>query len=240
MTSAFQAPGQFIVVEGMDGCGKTTIHTHLAEMLRKRGLTDLVTTREVGGTPMAEELRAMAFKTRPSEPLDPVARLLLISAARIQHLTRVVFPSTEAGHTVLCDRFVPSTRVYQGLLDGHLATIDELHSVKGLTGLDEPPDMFIYLNVEAEVAYARGKARDNVDNDTYKTGLEQAKKICQAYRQVMNEHIQRQDCIVHVVNTTPDLPFVLPKLEAIADDIMRRREMRREEWKLAHPESKAA
>lgn len=101
--------GRFITVEGVDGAGKSTHIPVIAGQLRARGL-DVLVTREPGGTPLAETLRAMLL----SEAMDPATETLLMFAARGDHVRRVIQPALEAGRWVLCDRFTDATIAYQG------------------------------------------------------------------------------------------------------------------------------
>ncbi|MDR2990814.1 MAG: dTMP kinase [Burkholderiaceae bacterium] len=102
-------PGHFITFEGIDGAGKSTHIAPLAERLRVAGLT-VVTTREPGGTPLAERLRALTLH----EGMDALTEALLMFAARRDHIRAVIRPALAAGAVVLCDRFTDATFAYQG------------------------------------------------------------------------------------------------------------------------------
>lgn len=104
--------GKFIVLEGGEGVGKSTNLQFVTDWLRERGIP-FVQTREPGGTPLAEELREMLLKKR-EEPVDPTAELLMVFAARAQHLARVIQPALARGDWVVCDRFTDATYAYQG------------------------------------------------------------------------------------------------------------------------------
>lgn len=109
MTHTFNKKGRFIVVEGLEGVGKTTHVNALVALLRSKGLS-VVQTREPGGTPVGEQLRQMLLQ----ESMAPMTELLLVLAARIEHCERVIRPRLEAGDWVVSDRFVDSTYAYQG------------------------------------------------------------------------------------------------------------------------------
>lgn len=170
--------GIFIAVEGMDGCGKSTITKHVCELLKKAG-HDVVQTYEMGGTPIGKELRKICFSKREDEALDPIARLMMVFSARMQHLKEIINPAIQAGKVVVSDRYAMSTMVYQGHLDGLSNQIENLHSV---VGVRKHPDIYVWLKVDPEVAYRRGVARNNVDNNIYKTGLTIAGKTALAYQ----------------------------------------------------------
>ncbi len=101
----------FVTVEGIEGCGKSTLISGLAERLREDGQEVLV-TREPGGTPVGDAIRGIFLEPGPA--LTPLTEALLINAARAQHVVDVILPAQRAGKIVLCDRFVDSTLAYQG------------------------------------------------------------------------------------------------------------------------------
>ena len=101
--------GKFITLEGVDGAGKSTHIPWIAEQLRAGG-REVVVTREPGGTPLAEKLRALVL----AEPMDPLAETLLMLAARADHVQHVIRPALERGAWVVCDRFADATTAYQG------------------------------------------------------------------------------------------------------------------------------
>jgi dTMP kinase len=147
--------GKFITFEGGEGSGKSTQAKLLAQKLQARGL-GVVLTREPGGSPFAEEVRALLLAgTLPPHP--PLAEALLFYAARADHLEATIRPALRAGTWVICDRFSDSTRVYQGAgggLDGGvLAALDRL--VVG----DDRPDLTAILDVPPAEGLARAEAR---------------------------------------------------------------------------------
>ncbi|WP_084399820.1 dTMP kinase [Henriciella aquimarina] len=105
--------GRFITVEGGEGTGKSTLIRSLAEALEADG-NSLLVTREPGGTPLAEEVRALVLSPPENEHWSALAEALLINAARADHVEKKILPALKAGEWVLCDRFADSTLVYQG------------------------------------------------------------------------------------------------------------------------------
>ncbi len=148
--------GRFISLEGGEGAGKSTQARLLAEALRVRGL-DVLLTREPGGTPGAEAIRALLLDP-PGEGWGPPAEALLFAAARADHVERAILPALEAGQWVACDRFVDSSRAYQG---GAGALGDEgvlaLHRL-GSGGL--LPDLTLVIEVPPEIVKWRLADRD--------------------------------------------------------------------------------
>jgi len=156
--------GRLITFEGGEGSGKSTQARLLADALRKIGHA-VVETREPGGSPFAERLRA--FILDPALPPHiPLAEALLFYAARADHLAAVIRPALERGEWVICDRFSDSTRVYQGAA-GALpsATIETLETL--VVG-ELSPDLTIVLDLPAEEGLARARARSTA-SDSYES-----------------------------------------------------------------------
>ena len=162
-TAAPSSPrrGRFVVLEGIDGCGKTTQLEALADWLAGSGLLPagarLIRTREPGATPLGTALRQLLLHAREEEAPCATAELLLYAADRAQHVQTVIRPALEAGHWVLSDRFVGSTAAYQGHgrgLDGGLIGQLEAIATDGLQ-----PDLTLWLDLPLEVSLARRRQR---------------------------------------------------------------------------------
>ena len=141
----------FITFEGTEGVGKTTNMDFVASVLKARGIA-FVRTREPGGTPMAERVRAILLDPE-SEPIDSEAELLLIFAARAQHLARVVRPALDAGTWVLCDRFTDATFAYQG--GGRGVPANRIAALEQQVQRGLQPDLTIYLDLPVAAGLAR-------------------------------------------------------------------------------------
>ena len=154
------ARGQFITLEGGEGAGKSTQAKRLAEFLRQHGM-EVVQTREVGGSPSAEEIREL-WLGKGEGHWDPLTELLLIFAARREHLVKTIWPALERGAWVVCDRFVDSTRAYQGVAMG-LGTgiVDALYAT---IAPDFEPDLTLLLDLPVEVGLARMSKRGGQDD----------------------------------------------------------------------------
>ncbi|UYV36717.1 dTMP kinase [Rhodobacteraceae bacterium D3-12] len=159
MSSTDSSPnGRFITLEGIDGSGKSTQARLLAEQLQARGF-DVVLTREPGGSPGAEEIRALVLEGDPDR-WSAETELLLFTAARRDHLERTIRPALGAGKVVICDRFVDSTRMYQGLSRGNLRSkVDALHDL--MIGVEA--DLTLLFDMDPEVGHSRAKARETVE-----------------------------------------------------------------------------
>ncbi len=148
--------GKFIAFEGGEGAGKSTQARLLALALEERGISCVV-TREPGGTSGAEAIRGLLLGTE-GDGWHPRAEALLFAAARSDHVERLIRPALNAGKWVICDRFVDSSRAYQGGAGG-LSDSDvlALHQVGSLGLL---PDLTLLIEVSAEIATARASVRD--------------------------------------------------------------------------------
>jgi len=148
------APPLFITLEGIDGSGKSTQARRLAEALRAQG-REVVLTREPGGSPGAEEIRALLLEGAPDR-WSPEAEILLFTAARRDHLERTITPALERGAIVICDRFADSTRMYQGLRGADLrALVDELHALM----IGREPDLTLLIDIDPQTGLGRALAR---------------------------------------------------------------------------------
>jgi dTMP kinase len=149
-------PARFISVEGGEGTGKSVFTSGFAKMLRALGTT-VVTTREPGGTAVADQIRAIFAAPPPGEALTPTTEALLVSAARSQHLHYLIRPALARGDWVLCDRFADSTRVYQGTFGGVPAA--ELEALIAFSTGGQAPDLTFILDCPVELALSRVKER---------------------------------------------------------------------------------
>lgn len=155
--------GRFITFEGGEGAGKSTQVALLAEALRAQGHR-VLTTREPGGSAGAEEIRGLLL-SGGADKWDGVTELLLHSAARRDHVQKVVLPALERGEWVVCDRFIDSTRAYQGY--GHGVDSDAIAAAIRLSIGDLRPDLTLILDMDVEEglkrAHGRGQGHDRYE-----------------------------------------------------------------------------
>ena len=169
----------FIALEGVDGSGKSTQVSLLAEALGP----DTLKIREPGGTDAAEAIRGTLAD--PSVPLDPTAELLLFFAARADLASRVIRPALEAGRVVVSDRFVDSTEAYQGVARGlGIEVVAELNRI-ATGGL--MPDLTILLRVDPEVGLGRARSADRFEAE----GLGFQRLVAGAYEEIAEREPQR-------------------------------------------------
>ena len=158
---------QFITLEGVDGSGKSTQAKLLKEALEAEGHSVLL-TREPGGSPGAEEIRSLVLEGEPDR-WSAETEILLFTAARRDHLERTILPALAAGTIVICDRFVDSTRVYQGLTRGDLRdVVDKLHALM----IRRDADLTLLFDMDPKLGLARAKARQTSEERFEDMGLE--------------------------------------------------------------------
>ncbi len=151
--------GRFITFEGIEGCGKSTQIGLLADHLRAAG-RNVVLTREPGGTPAAEAIRAILLDPA-QDALSPTTELLLYAAARAQHVHQVIRPAVKAGAVVLCDRFADSTEAYQG--GGRALSHETIDILRNIATDGMGPDCTILLDLPAAEGLARTRSRGELD-----------------------------------------------------------------------------
>ncbi len=184
--------GLFISFEGIDGSGKSTQVKLLAEKF-----TDPVITREPGGSPGAEEIRALLL-TGDTDRWSAETEILLFTAARRDHLETTIQPALSAGRTIICDRFADSTRVYQGATRGDLrATVDTLHTAM----IGREPDLTIIIDMDPATALARGLARGSGEDRFEDMGLGFQETLRHGFLSLAKAHPNR--CVLIDGNRDP-------------------------------------
>ncbi|RBP48412.1 dTMP kinase [Arenicella xantha] len=151
--------GRFITVEGQDGAGKSTNIAVIQRVLEERDI-GFVLSREPGGTRFGERVRDMLLNSHDDE-IGDVAELLVIFAARAQHLQEVIEPALAAGRWVLCDRFTDATYAYQG--GGRQMDVSMISSLENLVQRELRPDLTLLLDVPVEVGETRADKRSEPD-----------------------------------------------------------------------------
>lgn len=170
----------FISFEGIDGSGKSTQARLLAEALAGE---DPLLTREPGGAPGAEEIRALLL-SGAGDKWSAETEILLFTAARRDHLERSIRPALAAGRVVICDRFADSTRVYQGATRGDLrGQVDALHDLMIAT----EPDLTFVIDMDPEIALARGLARGSGEDRFEEMGLAFQRRLRAGFRALAEE-----------------------------------------------------
>ncbi|MCG3886654.1 dTMP kinase [Photobacterium leiognathi] len=153
--------GKFIVIEGLEGAGKSTAINQVMDTLAQHGINDPVSTREPGGTPLAEQMRALVKEGHPDEPLTDMAELLLLYAARIQLVDNVIKPALNQGKWVVGDRHDMSSQAYQGGGRGFDKALME--NLRDTVLGDFCPDLTIYMDIDPELGLQRARGRGALD-----------------------------------------------------------------------------
>ncbi len=151
--------GKFITVEGIEGVGKSTNIDHMRVAIEARGL-QVLTSREPGGTPMAEEIRGLLLE-HGDEPMPDIVELLLMFAARALHVNNVIKPALEKGIWVISDRFTDTSRAYQGA--GRGFPLSDINRLADWVHGDLQPDLTVLLDADVETAIGRAGKRGEPD-----------------------------------------------------------------------------
>lgn len=173
--------GRFITLEGGEGTGKSTLQAALRDRLAGQGV-DVVLTREPGGAPRAEAIRALVLTPPGGKAFSPLAEALLMNAARSDHLDELIRPALKAGSWVICDRFSDSTRVYQGVSGGMPAEV-----IKGLEAQvvgSTRPDLTLVLDAPVSIAHERRTTRKGSQDVFEQRGLDFHQSVRLAFSQI--------------------------------------------------------
>jgi len=198
--------GFFITFEGGEGAGKSTQIRLLADALRAAG-HDVLVTREPGGSPGAEAVRHVLL-SGAAEPFGPRLEAILFAAARSDHVEQVIRPAVEAGRIVLCDRFMDSSRVYQGVT-GDLPA-DFMAALERVTVNGMVPDLTIILDIDPEEGLRRAAAR-----------RESGEGADRYEKEHLDLHQRRREAFLAIAAAEPDRCVVVdagaPEAQAAAD-----------------------
>ncbi len=151
--------GKFLTIEGTEGVGKSTNLAFVRDWLQAKGI-EVVVTREPGGTPLAEEIRALLLAKR-AEAVDETAELLLVFAARAQHIAQIIRPALARGAWVLSDRFTDATFAYQG--GGRGLSVGTISQLETLVQGELRPDLTLILDIDVELGLNRARQRGELD-----------------------------------------------------------------------------
>lgn len=179
--------GRFITFEGGEGTGKSTQVARLVDRLRAQG-REVIRTREPGGSHGGEAIRELVVRGS-ADRWSARTELLLMFAARSDHLERTILPALEAGHWVVCDRFADSSRAYQGLAGGaETAFVEALD--RHVVGRDQP-DLTLVFDLPAEVGLERALARAQEDTRFESKGIAFHQALRQAFQAIVQAHPER-------------------------------------------------
>ncbi|MET0356637.1 MAG: dTMP kinase [Cellvibrio sp.] len=169
--------GKFLSIEGTEGVGKSTNLVFVRDWLQARGI-EVVVTREPGGTPLAEEIRSLLLAKR-DEQVDETAELLLVFAARAQHIAQIIKPALARGAWVLSDRFTDATYAYQG--GGRGLSTDTIAQLELLVQRELRPDLTLILDIDVQLGLDRARQRGELDRFESET-INFFERVRSAYR----------------------------------------------------------
>lgn len=200
------ANGLFITLEGPEGAGKSTNRDYLAELLGSGG-REVVLTREPGGTPLAERIREILLAPA-AEPMAVDTELLLMFAARAQHLAQVVRPALARGALVLCDRFVDATYAYQG--GGRGVPVERIATLEAFVLGDLEPDLTLVFDLPVEIGLARAARRGALDRFE-----REQRAFFEAVRQTYLDRAQAVPTRYRLIDASRSLAEVQAELRAL-------------------------
>lgn len=198
--------GKFIVIEGLEGAGKTTAQNTVIQTLRARGIADLVFTREPGGTPLAERLRSLIKEGHPDEPLTDKAEVLMLYAARVQLVENVILPAMARGAWVIGDRHDLSSQAYQG--GGRQIDPVLLQTLRDTVLGDFRPDLTLYLDIAPALGLQRARQRGELDR------IEQQDLSFFERTRVRYLELAQNDLNTRIIDAGQALPVVTAAIEA--------------------------
>ena len=182
--------GFFITFEGIDGSGKSTQIQKLAKFLEDNGF-DIIITREPGGSVGGEEIRNLLLQGEVDR-WSAETEILLFTAARRDHLERIILPALQGGKIVICDRFTDSTRMYQGMRGPKLRDlVDKL--TKEVINCD--PDLTIIIDIDPEISLERAKSRNTAEERFEDFGVDLQKKMRRGFLDLSREFSSRMEVV---------------------------------------------
>ena len=182
--------GFFITFEGIDGSGKSTQIRKLAKFLEDSGF-DIIITREPGGSVGGEEIRNLLLQGAVDR-WSAETEILLFTAARRDHLERIILPALQGGKIVICDRFTDSTRMYQGMRGPKLRDlVDKL--TKEVINCD--PDLTIIIDIDPEISLERAKSRNTAEERFEDFGVDLQKKMRRGFLDLSREFSSRMEVV---------------------------------------------
>ena len=179
--------GKFIVIEGIDGCGKTTQIDEISRWLPTSGLmgvnSKLIKTREPGGSLLGKKLRNLILDNNKDNKPSALAELLLYSADRAEHVSKIISPALDNEDWVLSDRFADSTLAYQGY--GRNINIEIIKNIESIVCQGEKPDLTIFLEISAEESFLRRKhlVPDRIESE----GIKFLQKVNEGFHLIAKE-----------------------------------------------------
>tara|TARA_A100001388_G_scaffold89896_1_gene65036 strand:+ start:4382 stop:5023 length:642 start_codon:yes stop_codon:yes gene_type:complete len=203
--------GKFIVIEGIDGCGKTTQINEISKWLPKSGFmskdSELITTREPGGSQLGQKLRNLILENNTQNTPSSLAELLLYSADRAEHVSKIIKPALEKNNWVVSDRFSDSTLAYQGF--GRKINLQLIKNLESIVCQGVYPDLTIFLEISPEESILRrnNKIPDRIESE----GIKFLEKVDEGFKIIAKEKnwkiISASQNVQNISNQIKDIIF---------------------------------
>ncbi len=204
-------PGKFISIEGTEGAGKSTSLKYIKTFLQQKGV-DFIITREPGGTPIAEKIRELLLD-KANKALCDDAELLLVFAARAQHLNELIIPALESGQWVISDRFTDASYAYQGA--GRGLAWEKIAQLEQWVQGSLRPDATLLLDIPVELGMQRVRSRGQTDRFEEEQ-MSFFKRIREAYLKLAEENPRRY----YIIDTRPAIEEVYQQLARVLNKLL--------------------
>lgn len=203
----------FIAIEGIEGSGKSTQAVFLCEYLKSLGIK-VLHTREPGGTVIAEKIRALILEQNIKEPLTMQSELLLLFAARSQHLNNLIIPALNSCQYVICERFIDATFAYQG--GGRGIDFKRIEFLANFVQNNLNPDLVLLFDLNVDLALSRIEARGKLDRieKEQKDFFERTRRI---YLKRAKENLNKY----YIINASLDLETIQEQVKSILTEVMK-------------------
>ena len=208
--------GKFISIEGTEGAGKSTALQFIKKYLFAKKI-HTVWTREPGGTEIAEEIRNLILHPKTEEVMAPETEILLMFAARAQHLHQVIMPALNENKWVICDRFIDATYAYQG--GGRNIGIDWIATLDNLVVGDVYPDLTLLLDVEPDIGFERTKKRHTQPDRIEQEKMDFFERVRNTYLERANEFPDR----IKLIDASLPINMVEKQIGSVLDEFIARR-----------------
>lgn len=206
-----EVKGIFITLEGPDGSGKSTITKLLSEYLKEKG-HDVLTTREPGGTKISEDIRKIILDSRNTSMSD-TTEALLYAASRAQHVSQKISPAINEGKIIICDRFVLSSLVYQGI--GRGLGVDKVKAINDFAIQGVEPDLILFFDISPEIALKR-KTRKNRGDRLEREKIDFHNKVYEGYLSL----IELYEGKIKVIDATKTKEKTFEQVKNLVDNLL--------------------
>ncbi len=201
--------GLFITLEGSDGCGKSTITRLLTKYLKGEGYS-IVTTREPGGTKISEIIRDIILDSKNTK-MSAITESLLYAASRAQHVEEIIIPALKEGKIIICERFIDSSLVYQGI--GRKLGINKIKEINDFATQNIEPDLTLFFDISPEQAINRRKHRREKDR-LERESVKFHKDVYEGYLKIIDMYPER----IKTIDATDNLDGTFNQVKRLVND----------------------